>query len=135
MKNASKVLYTVGKVFNIIGIVATALAVVFSLFMIFDNVNLYNTLVEDGLTDVPNALALKHVGIVVLFALIISLAYEITALVLVTKAQKMVKANEHSNTPHIIMIVLGALGSLCYLIGGIFGLISLTTSAPQQQKQ
>ena len=135
MKNASRILYIVGLVFNAIGIALCALAIAFSFVMIFDNVNLFNMLVEDGLTDVPNALALKHVGIVMVSVLMVSLAYEITALVLVIKAQKMVKANEHSNTPHIIMLVIGVLGNIFYLIGGILGIAGVSSSQPQQPQQ
>ncbi len=121
MKQASQVLYTIGKVFNIIGIVATALLIILPIIMIAMPHELYiqQTAID---TNKLSEEQIKVFGVGLLIGLIVLLIVLIIVLVLAIYASKKLKNDTKDTTPHIIMIVVGVFGSLLYLIGGILGL-------------
>ena len=76
-----------------------------------------------GVELTAEQIAVLGVGLIV--AGVISLIIEIVVLVFASKAIKAVGDGAKSNAPHIIMIVIGVIGSdIFYLLGGIFGLVS-----------
>ena len=127
MENASKVMYIIGKVFNILGIIAFA-------FMLFAGIMVVSNPAEfvgpNLVASVEEAITL---GTGVIIASAIGLVISIVALVLANRATKQLNSGKANNTPHIIMIVIGVLGTdLFYLLGGIFGLVA--TSSTNESK-
>ena len=117
MGKASKIMYTIGRIFNIVGIVISA--IVLLLGMIFTIIGGVENAADD------NTAALLASGLSMLVSGIICLAIEIVVFVLASKASKALENNTTENKPHIIMIVVGAVGSdIFYLLGGIFGLVA-----------
>ena len=120
MKSAAKILYTIGKVINIIGIVACAILVAAGIAVSALGAQAIET---NGVELTAEQIAVLGVGLIV--AGVISLIIEIVVLVFASKAIKAVGDGAKSNAPHIIMIVIGVIGSdIFYLLGGIFGLVS-----------
>ncbi|MBQ7579125.1 MAG: hypothetical protein IJT25_01150 [Clostridia bacterium] len=124
MKNATKVMYTIGRVFNVIGIVCSALLLVFSILVMIDSQNVFNQLIADGVTRFSDAKAIYNVGIAMLVWACIYLIVEIVIYTLAKKAQKSIAQNSANTTPHIVMLIIGIFGDIFYLIGGIFGVIA-----------
>ena len=111
MKIASKIMYKIGRVFNIIEFVAfIIIAVSGAIFLIT------GTSVNDD--SQVSGLGLLIFGIV---AAIISYI----VLRLATKSIKALDNKKVENKPHIIMIVIGVISEdWFYILGGIFGLIA-----------
>ena len=121
MKQASQVLYTIGKVFNIIGIVVTSLLLILPIIMIAMPQELYNQQVALD-TNKLSVEQIKALGVGLLIGLIIAIVVLVVVLCLANYASKKLKNDTKDTAPHIIMIVIGVFGSLLYLIGGILGL-------------
>lgn len=124
MKDASRILYKIGNIINIIGIVAGAiLAIIF--FVGFGAIDA-NTAAELGKTLKEAQTLYLTWGI----AMTVCVVIWIVVLCLARKAIKALNDNSNSITSHVIMIVVGVIGSsIFYLLGGIFGVI-----AENQQK-
>ena len=118
MTNASKILYTVGKVFNVLEIVATSLALVFGvLVMIFGQQIIPDTPMFANMTAMATGTGFSVGGFV-------ALVWAIVSLVLANNATRALENSREENAPHIVMIVVGVLGNIFYLLGGIFGLVA-----------
>ncbi len=109
MRNASKTMYRIGRVFSFILLgIAAIVAILFTVFMIVDLAS------DKGLHYLGN-----------LISTLIWLAFIIVVIVLATNAIKNTEEDNKNPGPHIIMIVFGALsGDVFYLLGGIFGIIA-----------
>ncbi len=121
MKTASKVMYTLGTIFNIIGIFLWAIFIVLGILTrtfskdIFERRTAGATYTE---ADV------KIVGTVLMVTGIIAIVITIIVLILAAYARRKLNNNQRDLAPHIIMIVIGVFGSLFYLLGGVFGLVA-----------
>lgn len=121
MGNASKILYTVGKVVNIIEIVMTSLMLLLGLVvMIFGETVAANIEALSTMLTMASGTGFTIGGAV---ALVIS----IVTLVLANNATRALDNGIKENAPHVVMIVIGALGDIFYLLGGIFGLVAENT--------
>ena len=119
MKKASRILYTIGLVFNIIAIVGIAI------WMIVALVGMLNA--EEAFkaqTDVQDFEEFKAALLVLFIVPIVLLVVEIVVLIIAIWARKAVNNNKKELAPHIIMIVIGAISTdILYLLGGIFGVV------------
>ncbi len=121
MKEASKIMYVIGKVFNIIGIflygILIALGIIVRQFAkeIYERITPGATYTE---ADV------KIVGTVFMIIGIVAIVITIIVLILAAYARRKLNNNQRDLAPHIIMIVIGVFGSLFYLLGGVFGLVA-----------
>ncbi|MBO4572826.1 MAG: hypothetical protein J5762_03560 [Clostridia bacterium] len=123
MGSASKILYTVGKVVNIIEIVMTSLMLLLGLVvMIFGETVAANIEALSGMLTMASGTGFTIGGAV---ALVIS----IVTLVLANNATRALDNGVKENAPHIVMIVIGVLGDIFYLLGGIFGLVAENTES------
>ncbi len=121
MKQASQVLYTIGRIFNIIGIVVTTLCLILPIMMM----SIPEELAKQQKAIDGNQLSAEQIrvlGIGVLVGLIIAIIVLVVVLCLAIYASKKLKNETKDTAPHIIMIVIGIFGSLLYLIGGVLGL-------------
>lgn len=120
MKNASKVMYLIGKIINIIEIVVASLLLASAIFVIGAPDQFVGKV--DKITTVEEA---KALGITLLVIAIVILIVSIVILVLANKAKKSLDNGATDNKPHIVMIVIGVLGGdIFYLLGGVFGVIA-----------
>lgn len=123
MKQGSSILYLIGNIINAIGIVLMVILGVIciagagSIDTVPDAYPTYTLEEYQALT--------KGVGVFLLvYAVICLIVY-----ILASKARKAVNNDTKELKPHIIMIVIGVIGSnLFYLIGGILGIVSETSS-------
>ena len=123
MKQGSSILYLIGNIINAIGIVLMVILGVIciagagSIETVPDSYTTYTLEEYQALT--------KGVGVFLLvYAIICLIVY-----ILASKARKAVNNDTKELKPHIIMIVIGVIGSnLFYLIGGILGIVSETSS-------
>lgn len=134
MKDASRVMYTIAKVLNIISIVGIALLFIGAI-TIAANPGEYLSQFQEALNDaaITEEVVLGIAVGLIVYALI-ALAVLIVCIVLVGKAQKALE-DPSKNAPHIVMIVLAVFsGSLFYLLGGIFGLVANGQNKPAQNE-
>jgi len=123
MKDASRIMYTIGKVFNIIGIVFTTLFIVFPIIMMSIPDQIY---AQQKASD-ANKLTVEQIkvlGVGLLIGVIIAIIILIVELCLATYAKNRLNNNKKDTVPHVIMIIIGVFGSIFYLIGGILGLVA-----------
>ena len=136
MKKAAKVMYILAIVWSCFGFVT-----VFGMFGAAYIMKQYpsqvaNFAIQHGIEELNTvAKVLKMVNPMVIAA-VVALVISIVMLIFGIRALKMLEKNELNSTPHIVMIVLGAVcGELFYLLGGIFGTIGASqnkTPTPPQ---
>ena len=117
MKQATKALYSIGNIFNLIAII---MLIVLGLLTILG---------ANVIEDVPDGydMSLEEYGttaIILGVIMLIIAAIYIAVYVFAIKAKKAVDNNSQESKPHLIMIILALIGqNLFYLIGGILGLV------------
>ena len=112
MGNASKTMYHIGRIFNFIGIFVSALLVVIGLI-----IGIAGSVAGEGWAASGWSLFSTF--------LFWYLPVYIVMYILSGKALNSINDGANNKTPHIIMIVCGALSQdIFYLLGGIFGLIA-----------
>lgn len=109
MRNASKTMYKIGRVFSFVLLgLAALLLLIYSIMMI----------VEITKGNFPAYLG-NVIGWTIWLALIV------VVVILASNAIKSTEEGEKVPGPHIVMIVFGAIsGDVFYILGGIFGLIA-----------
>lgn len=121
MKKASRVFYTIGRVFNIIGIV------LFIALAIFMACAAYN---DEMLSEVAKEMQkplqeTKDLCVACFILFLIEAIVNVATIIIATIASKSIKKEDGRLAPHIAMIVIGALSwDAFYLLGGIFGTVS-----------
>ena len=126
MKKASGIMYTIGKVINIIEIVCNAILVLFGALIIANKEDLFAELIKDPANNITSVSQVNSIGLTLLIAGIVACVISIVILILAIKAKKAISQNKKGITPHIVMIVVGVFGDIFYLLGGIFGLVATT---------
>ena len=124
MKSASRVMYIIGKVFNIIEMVLTPFIVVLGALCIAYKSEVFNKLVEDHLTTLTSAEQVKYLGISLIIFGVIALIISVVIFLLAKRASNSLKTNDKNTTPHVIMLVIGIFGDIFYFLAGLFGLAS-----------
>lgn len=131
MKKAAKIMYTIGKIFNIIAIVGTAIAIVAAIFGIIYYEQLFQFIQEESIKGFNTAAEVRTACIDGLIGACIGLLISIAILVIAVKARKAIDNKNATMTPHVLMIVIGAFGDIFYLLGGVFGLIAKNNDEQQ----
>lgn len=123
MKTTSKIFYTIGKIFNIIGIVVTALCLIGGIVVLA-----LAPQISANVDGEYSTLAIRTLGIGLIIGCAIGLAIEIVVLCVANYASKALENGKRDNVPHITIIVIGVIaGDIFYLIAGICGLIEENT--------
>ena len=123
MKAASKVFYTIGRVFNVINIIVTILAIIFGGLVFGLSDQLFAQLAGDGVEGIGAAGDVRLFGVMIMIGAAIGLVVTIVVFILACNASRKLDNDTQENGPHIVMIVIGIFGDVFYLLGGIFGLI------------
>ena len=123
MKDASRVMYVIGKVFNVIEIVCVGLLLIGSIMIVADPARFISTFNEVDPNRTYTLAEISALGITLLVSMIIALAVSIVTLVFANKAIEKLDNGEQKNTLQIVMIVLGVFNSIFYLLGGIFAVV------------
>ena len=124
MKVASSIMYTIGKIFNIIGLfvyaglMALGIIVKYNAKEIFERRTAGATYTEADI---------KIVGTTLMVIGIVMMVVTLVVLILATVAKSKLKNNSKDIAPHVIMIIIGVFGELFYLLGGIFGVVAEST--------
>ena len=140
MKKASKVMYIVAIVLNclnffvILGMFAGAYIMKRYPSEVANVANRY------GIEELNTAAKVLHWVTPVIIAAAVALALSIVLLVFGLRALKRLDNNEKNSTPHIITLVLGAVGGdLFYLVAGILGIVNASQvkkqTPPVEEKQ
>lgn len=131
MKSASKIMYTIGKVMNIISIVFLSMFLILAVFSTIFYQDIYNNMgVKFPSNWTANSFKATSIAMIVVFS--IALVVSIVILVLAIRSSKALENDDANVTPHIIMVVIGAFGEIFYLLGGIFGLVEASEKARKQ---
>lgn len=132
MKNASKIMYTIGKVINVIEIVFAVLFILLSVLIISQPNAIAEEAIKQGATALDTPQKAQSCGIVMLVGAIIALIVSIVIFILATRAVKRLKENDKGTTPHVIMLVIGVFGDIFYFLGGLFGILSVNERPTQE---
>ena len=134
MKSASRVMYIIGKVFNIIEMVLTPFIVVLGALCIAYKSEVFNKLVEEHLTTLTSAEQVKYLGISLIIFGVVSFIISIVVFLLAKKASRSLENGDKSTTPHVIMLIIGIFGDVFYFLAGLFCVLSINETI-QEQKQ
>ena len=130
MNNASRIMYKIGRIFNIIEFVILTLGIVAGIAMkiipsqVVRIAQFYNIEILDTLPEVQTA------ATTCITSCILSLIYSIVVFVFATKSLKALESGKPSQKLHITMIVVGAFGDIFYLLAGIFGVVAMGQTQP-----
>ena len=132
MKSASRVMFIIGKIFNIIGIIVSALFVVLGvLYIVFAQQIAENPIVSDFLHD---PVLVRNIGINICIFAGLALVVSIIVLIFARKASNNLEADDTNSGPYIAMVVIGVFGYPFYLLGGLFGIIDAALQENQQKQ-
>lgn len=125
MKEASKIMYLIGTIFNVISIVFELLMLVLGIVATAFYKEIYE---QQSLPKAYTESQIKSAGLGLIIGCAIALIISIVVLILALRARKKLNNNATDTIPHIVMIVIGAFGDIFYLLGGIFGLVAETSN-------
>ena len=136
MKEASRIMYKIGKVFNIISIPLAGIFLVIGGFLLFITL----PFLAYGVYDLKNAeiegtkvLDYLALGFVFSFIGIIILAIGIVSLIICIKKNRLIENGDNGISPRVFLIVFGALSdNIFYILSGIFSLIARTQESNQK---
>ena len=118
MKTASKVMYTIGRIFNIFAIIACVVLIVVGIVAMVVPGKL-----AEASEDITTPDEAKAMGMTILITGAVLFVVYTVICALAGHARKALNNNKTENAPHILMIIIGIFGDIFYLLGGIFGLI------------
>ena len=118
MKTASKVMYTIGRIFNILAIIACVIILIFGIVAMVAPGKL-----AEASQDFDTPEELKAMGMTMVITGAVLFVVYVIICALAGHARKALNNSKTENAPHIIMIIVGIFGDIFYLLGGIFGLI------------
>ena len=124
MKNASRTMMKVGRIFNIIFIPLFGLLAV--ILFIVGIVGVTAAIVEEN----AEALAAAYTSIAYAVFFIFALIFNIVALIICTKKNNEIEAGNNEVAPRVFLIVFGALSdNPFYILAGIFSLVARSQEA------
>lgn len=123
-------MYTIGRVFNIIAIVAMVIVLIAGIVLMATGKTV--TAQDENGADVE--LEGRAVGFILLIIGVVGAVVYIVLVLLAGHARKSLDNGRTDNAPHIIMIVIGVFGDIFYLLGGIFGLVAEHDEANNEPK-
>ncbi|MBR4800246.1 MAG: hypothetical protein IK048_01020 [Clostridia bacterium] len=131
MKTASKVMYTIGRVFNIIELVGFAILIILGiLFMTVPS--LQSAYAEEAAeAGLEVDIAAKAAGLTMIITGVILFLVLLVVCLLAGHASKALNNGRKDNVPHILMIIVGIFGDIFYLLGGIFGIVAENEEAKE----
>ena len=118
MKTASKIMYTIGRIFNIFAIIACAILLVVGIIAMVAPGK-----IAEGSDEIATADEAKALGLTILITGAVLFVVYLVMCILAGHAKKALNNNKTENAPHIVMIIIGVFGDIFYFLGGIFGLI------------
>ena len=121
MKDVSRIMYTIGKIFSVIEI---ALSTLFVAGGILFRVNAEEIYKHQGRTGTLTAGDFRQIGLIIIITGALFLLICTVVFIIATIAQRKLKNDKKDLVPHIIMIVIGVFGDIFYLLGGVFGIVA-----------
>ncbi len=122
MKSASKVMYLLGRIFNIISLVICFVGLVLSILAVIFSKDIYESMKGHYPTNWTEAsVRSTAVGSIVMSAFLFLIC--LVVLIIALKALKSLENDDTNSTPHVVLIVIGVFFQIFYLLGGVFGLI------------
>ncbi len=117
MKQASKVMYIIGTVFGVLGLI---LGIIFAL-----SGAISASAIQSGTIDAAqyNNITLEEAQLVMIWGIVLCVLYFLDILI-GTFGRRAVGKRKGGNAPHIIALVVGIFGNIFFLLGGIFGLVA-----------
>ena len=124
MKEASKIMYVIGKVFNIIGIFLYGILIAFGIIVRQFAKEIYERRTPGATYTEADV---RIVGTTLMVIGIVAIIITLIILILASVAKSKLDNNRKDIAPHVLMIVIGVFGDLFYLLGGIFGIVAETS--------
>ena len=122
MKSASRVLYIVGRVFNVVTMIFSLIGIILGILFIALKGQIAEACADLEYFNTPKEI--EVIGIVFLVSSIIGLLVYVVIFILATNASKKLKEGSTEVAPHVLMLIVGLFGDIFYLLGGIFGIVA-----------
>ena len=125
MRSASRALYIVGRIFNIVAMVFSVLTVVVGILFISLKGQIADAAATDAIKALDDPKEVEILGIIILVSALVHLIVTIVIFILATNASKKIKEGSAEVAPHVVMLIIGIFGDFFYFLGGIFGLVAV----------
>ena len=133
MKNASKTMFKVGRIINIILIPLCAIAFILGFILVVIAIAGGIAASEAGGEGAEAAAGLMAYGFICIFYGIFLLAMEIITLIVCSKKNAQIENGSNETSPRIFLIVFGAVSdNVFYILSGIFSLIARSQESNQK---
>ena len=129
MKDVSRIMYTIGKVFSVIEIVLSSLFLVVGILIRSFAEEIYN---HQGKEKVFSVGEVRQLGLIFIITSAIAVVICFVVLIIASIAKKKLDNEKKDLLPHIVMIVIGVFGDIFYLLGGVFGIVAETSEVNNQ---
>ncbi|MBO4554973.1 MAG: hypothetical protein J5713_04250 [Clostridia bacterium] len=120
MKSASKAMYTIGRVFNIIALIGMIIVLAVGIFFMVTGKTVTGTDENGAEVELDG----RAVGVIMTAVGAVFSVIYLVLILLAGHARKALNNDKTENAPHILMIIIGIFGDIFYLLGGIFGLVA-----------
>ena len=134
MKKASNILFTIGKVIHIIGMVSLLFVALIGIYGIVNPSIAYDELIKDpdigeiALDDV------RIVGVVILIAGLIGLAFSAVSLFLTVRSKKKIDDGARNDSPYVVLLIFSFLSdNIFMLVSGILELAVRDTEKKEKK--
>ena len=120
-------MFTIGKVFNIISIVLSAIFILIGIFYaaagglvggVFDLAEV------EGVAEEAVPMIITLIGVFFIVFGLILLGLNIAAIIVLSTARASIEEGSMDTKPHVLTIVFGAFTNTFYILAGIFGLVA-----------
>ena len=136
MKKAAKVMYILAIVWSCFSFLSVIGMFGAAYLMKHYPSQIANYAYEHGIEELNTIKKVLDLVNPMIIAAVVALVISIVMLIFGIRALKMLEKNGLNSTPHIVMVVLGAVfGELFYLLGGIFGTIGSSQNKTQTPPQ
>lgn len=130
MKQVSKVMYTIGKVINILELIFSVLMLVCGICFVAMRDQLAGKFTEISRLNTPDEVA--AVGITMIVLAVITFVVALLIYIFARKATKALNENSKNTTSHTIMLVIGIFGDVFYFLGGLFGILGINENTQNE---
>ena len=129
MKKAAIILNRIGKVFSVINFVVSAGLVAIGILCFVSPETIDKIIIESG-EQLPTGLTITGLGVAAIFLAVYTVVLEAITFCLAGKCNARLINGGKVKGLLVAVLVLGIFTNLFYLLGGIFGLVSLVPDAP-----
>lgn len=135
MKNASEIMYKIGKIINIVLIPLSAFLIILGVILGAMGAVTASSSTDLTQEEIQAAIALSSSGISMAVVFFFILIFEIVSLIVCTKKKQEIDNGSDEVAPRVFLIVFGVIAdNIFYVLAGIFSLVARSQEQNNNQQ-